>query len=418
MKRNMFNSIHLLVLVVLFIVQSAIAQIDPELIYSKNAEGTVKILIVEMQGKKLMPLGIGSGFVVTSKGQIFTNRHVIENSVYGPPDKRGNGEVVVQVWTARDKYDLYMAKVDYYSTAFDGAQLSIVSDLNGNPVDKKFRTVVVGDADKLTPGQSLVILGFPGQYGSAYSKDPDLMFKETNTLTMGIVSGYDPVVKLFKTDCKITPGNSGGPVYNKKGEAIGIATALFTSTNLGLVGSVNNMYYVAGKDVVASANVQKPAGDEKIDVVAAERRPPDSHSTKPGRSADLFADSDDNAGQKKPPSKQSPPKQQRKEDSQGGGALDDLQRSKAIEIVGSVFSADTGEPINGVTVGIAVKKGSKAEALCTGKTNRKGWFTLEPKIPPGKYYFVALAEGYQKVVEEVATPDKDWQVRITMNREK
>jgi hypothetical protein len=280
---------------------------------------------------------------------------------------------------------------------FDGAQVSIVSDMNGNPVEKKFKAVTIGDADKLVPGQNLVILGYPAQYGQAYAQEPELVFKETSTLTLGIVSGYDNVVQMFKTDSKIDHGNSGGPVFNDKGEVVGIATAQFTTTHLGLVGEINNMYYVAPREVASVIRIQKPSkSDRKIDVVSAERYGPDSRKAKPGKSSaatDLFGEDESTEKGKGQKSKAS---------------RTDEPASEKIEITGTVRSADTGNPIDGATLAIVVKRGQKYGVLCAGRSNRKGKFVMEPRSVPGEYEFVALAEGYEKVVETVKTPKQDW----------
>lgn len=244
----------------------------------------VKILLIDSMAEKQKPgsgyLGRGSGFLVTEDGVIFTNRHVIElcigimrYSYYNKDDKTiynttsqydasalsnqsvmsihyviGGAVPIVQVYNSKngDDYTLYYAKIIATDTSnFDGAILKIVSDIDGNPVSKKFHPLPIGNSDSTNQGEDLCIYGFPAQFDAGF----ELMLKDQSTLTFGKHSGFDyvfnPYYGYIKTDASINSGNSGGPVFNSTNKVIGIATAASTKTNIGLVGGINAMYDLA-----------------------------------------------------------------------------------------------------------------------------------------------------------------------------
>ncbi len=86
-----------------------------------------------------------------------------------------------------------------------------------NPWKKFGRVVELADSSNLQLGDTAIIIGSP--YGKSCF----------NTVTLGIISGLNRSISFFGTDGMITtdaasnPGNSGGPVFNDKGEVIGIA---------------------------------------------------------------------------------------------------------------------------------------------------------------------------------------------------
>jgi S1-C subfamily serine protease len=85
-------------------------------------------------------------------------------------------------------------------------------------------TVTLGDSDKVQVGDSVFIIGYP-------ATEAEELFKPASaleaTITQGVISARRTLrtgVEAIQTDAAINHGNSGGPVYNDKGEVIGIAT--------------------------------------------------------------------------------------------------------------------------------------------------------------------------------------------------
>lgn len=135
---------------------------------------------------------LGTGFVVRSDGWIATNLHVV---VGGPR---------VRV-TLRDGRELDVVEVLAASPAYDLALVRV--DAKGLP------TLSLGDSDAMRPGDSIVAIGNP-------------MGLE-DTVSNGLVSGrrkIDAKLEVLQVSAPISPGSSGGPLINERGEVIGIAT--------------------------------------------------------------------------------------------------------------------------------------------------------------------------------------------------
>jgi serine protease Do len=150
---------------------------------------------------------LGSGFIISKDGYILTNEHVVD----------GADEITVKLTDKRE----FKAKVIGTDKRTDIALIKIEGG-------GSLPTVKFGDPNKLKVGEWVVAIGAP--------------FGFENTVTAGIVSGKGRVmqdanlVPFIQTDVAINIGNSGGPLFNMRGEVVGINSRLFspTGTNLGI----------------------------------------------------------------------------------------------------------------------------------------------------------------------------------------
>ena len=312
--KKFFLSLISLVFVVSVFAQQTTKGLDAKYIAANYYKGIVKILLYDSTAAKNGVhsgyVGRGSGFLVTDDGIVFTNRHVVELCVNGYIDYdynegstswrttaaysdekikdasvtnihyTGYTTPIVQVYYGQgeSEYKLYVAQVLTIGVgSFDGAMLKIVSDINGNPVTTKFSPLPLGNSDGAVQGEDLCVFGYPAQYDGGF----DLMLKDMSTLTFGKLSGYDYVFNkdygYIKTDASINSGNSGGPVFNESNKVIGIATATSSKTNIGLVGGINGMYYVAApKSNVLQQLITKgltlPKNAGSINTILGERK--------------------------------------------------------------------------------------------------------------------------------------------------
>ena len=137
--------------------------------------------------------GAGSGFIVSGDGYILTNAHVVAEA----------DEVTVRLTDRRE----FQAKVIGIDPRTDVAVIKI--DANDLP------TVRIGEPRSCEPGEWVLAIGSP--------------FGLENSVTAGIVSatsravgGEDNYVPFIQTDVAVNPGNSGGPLFNLRGEVIGM----------------------------------------------------------------------------------------------------------------------------------------------------------------------------------------------------
>ena len=149
---------------------------------------------------------LGSGFIIKENGTVITNNHVIANA----------DDILVRVDTKE-----YKAKVIGADPYMDIAVLKMETT-------DKFKPVNFGDSDKARVGDWVVAIGNPFGLGG--------------TVTSGIISARNRDINLtryddfIQTDASINLGNSGGPLFNLKGEVVGINTAIIAPGQAGSIG--------------------------------------------------------------------------------------------------------------------------------------------------------------------------------------
>lgn len=149
---------------------------------------------------------IGSGFIVSEDGLIITNKHVVSNT-----------DATYKILT-NDKKEYAIENI-YRDPLNDLAILKV--NASG------LKPLALGDSKSIKLGQLAIAIGTPlGEF--------------TNTVTTGIVSGLgrgitagspfegfvEKLDNVIQTDAAISPGNSGGPLLNSKGQVIGVNTAI------------------------------------------------------------------------------------------------------------------------------------------------------------------------------------------------
>jgi tetratricopeptide (TPR) repeat protein len=171
-------------------VTPSVCRADANQIYRENNPAVVVVVAMDGTGK---PMGQGSGFIVREDGAVVTNYHVINMAS-----------------DIRIKVGPKIARVEGVLHADPENDLAIVK-LEG----KDYPVVKIGDAGKLRVGDKIYVIGSPRGL--------------ENTISEGIVSGIrevDSSRKILQMTASISPGSSGGPLFNEKGEAVGVATFL------------------------------------------------------------------------------------------------------------------------------------------------------------------------------------------------
>lgn len=201
-------------------------------IYEANVDSVVSIEV-----KNSYSVGYGTGFIVSEEGYIVTNYHVVEN---------GRSISV----TLYDE-SVYSAKLIGYEESNDLAVIKI--EPQGH-----IESLVYGKSSDLKVGDDVYVIGNP--LG-------DLTF----TLTRGVVSALNRLIdtdsgftiNMFQTDAAVNSGNSGGPVFDKHGFVVGIASAKYASASIeglsfcvpiddvrSMIDEIINKGYISGKPLM------------------------------------------------------------------------------------------------------------------------------------------------------------------------
>ncbi|MEZ0606072.1 trypsin-like peptidase domain-containing protein [Paraburkholderia sp. IW21] len=145
--------------------------------------------------------GVGSGFIVSPDGLILTTAHVVDQA----------DEVMVRLTDRRE----FKAKVLAVDAQSDVAVIQIDAT--------KLPTVKLGDSSRVRVGEQVLTIGSPDRF--------------KNTVTAGIVSATSRTLPdgsnfpFFQTDVSINPDNSGGPLFNRAGEVVGIDVQVYVDSD-------------------------------------------------------------------------------------------------------------------------------------------------------------------------------------------
>ncbi len=151
----------------------------------------------------------GSGVVLSSKGDILTNYHVIEDL---------------------DNIIVTLSDGSYYSASITGSDnIDDIALIKIDVEKKELKPIELGNSFNLKVGQKVYAIGNPYGYD--------------RTLTTGIVSGLDRAVQtnddaiimgMIQTDASINPGNSGGPLIDSHYKMVGMNTSVYNDGQAGM----------------------------------------------------------------------------------------------------------------------------------------------------------------------------------------
>lgn len=210
-------------------------------------EENAVITVVEKVSPSVVAIGIthsvadstiGTGFVVSDKGIVVTNKHVVSET----------GTKYSVVTKDGQKYEIQKVYRDP------------VSDLAIVQIDAQgLKALGMGDSSKLKVGQTAIAIG-------------NVLGEFTNTVTTGVISGLSRKVlagdpsfgsseqldNLIQTDAAINPGNSGGPLLNSSGEVVGVNVASSTGAqNIGFAIPINSVKSIVN-EFVTKGSITRP----------------------------------------------------------------------------------------------------------------------------------------------------------------
>lgn len=170
---------------------------------------------------ELVEQSTGSGVVVTTQGHVVTNYHVVE----------GASDVQI-LWQGQ----YLQAEVVGVDELTDLAVLRVMEDVS-------LPAVKMGNAQDVRVGDWAIVIGNP--LGKQFA----------DTVTVGVVSALNreisgsSIVKMLQTDAAINSGNSGGGMFNTRGELIGIPSLKFSSSGRRDVASIEGIAMAIPMDV-------------------------------------------------------------------------------------------------------------------------------------------------------------------------
>ena len=177
------------------------------------------------KGTEKKDISSGTGFFVSSDGLIVTNKHVVEDTAAEYTVIMNDGRRIAAKVLARDPFqDVAIVKVE----------------------GKEFNFIPTGNSDQIETGQSVIAIGNAlGEFQNTVSVGIISGLNRNITATGGL-SGPEYLQGLIQTDAAINSGNSGGPLINLSGQAIGINTAMAQGAeNIGFALPIN----IAKRDI-------------------------------------------------------------------------------------------------------------------------------------------------------------------------
>ena len=218
-------------------------------IVDKNENAVVEIVVSgtaqNMWGQMQLVQGAGSGVIVKDDGYIATNYHVIQSA---------------------NKVEVTLHNGETYSARIVGSDPA--NDIAVIKIDAKdLTTATIGDSSTVDVGDLAVAIGNPlGQLGG--------------TATTGIISALDRTLEvegttltLLQTDAAINGGNSGGGLFNSRGELIGIVESKASAVGvegLAFALPINNVSGIINDMIENGGSAQVAAGTPAVGIVISE----------------------------------------------------------------------------------------------------------------------------------------------------
>ena len=193
---------------------------NPQQIFAQRSPGVVTVFAYFGDpASQTTEISQGSGFVISPKGYVLTNSHVITNA--------GEGRQV----TAADHLYVEFSDGDRQEARIVGWDLyDDVGLLKLTTAEHRLTPVPLGESSSVRVGQPVAAIGSP--------------FGNENSLAVGVVSAIHRsipaitvdkyrVVDAIQTDAPITHGNSGGPLFDARGRVVGINAQIRSQSGTG-----------------------------------------------------------------------------------------------------------------------------------------------------------------------------------------
>lgn len=189
--------------------QTALSSFNPAMVYQARVQGVV--MIDANFGTASIS---GSGFVVDTDGHILTASHVIV-------DYQRGGTKADAIYVEFNSHDRIPATLVGYDAFSDIAVLKV------NPSEVKLRPVPLGNSDRVVVGEPVAAIGAPFDFQESLSTG---IVSATHRVVGSQINIGSNISEAIQTDVAINKGNSGGPLFNARGDVIGINQQIRTTS--------------------------------------------------------------------------------------------------------------------------------------------------------------------------------------------
>ena len=325
-------------------------------------KGVVMLVALARRGGRLLPVGRGSGTIISSAGHILTNYHVVAD----PKTRVAHNVVAVALTTAFDRVPkptcLAYPGRGYLDPRLDLAVIKCQTEVNGKPLRRAIRwpAVELGRSAAIIPGDNLYVVGYPAVGGSTISFFAGKVG--------GFLGGAEVGARAWiKTDATVSPGISGGAAFDDHGKLVGVPSRLTWRrggrTTIGMVRPIDRARVLIVRAIRGAA----PAP-----VAPRRRTPVDPRPTAPRPAPRRLA-----------------------------------PRRPASHLMGRLVDASNRRPLKGgvvlvVNPGVDVtslrRHNLKRQIYTMGVSNSLGQFRTRRPLPQGRTYgIVVLLRGYRVV---------------------
>ena len=187
--------------------------------FANNRSATVGsgVVVIETNLAYQGEQAAGTGMVLTSSGEVLTNNHVIRGATTVKIVLPGTGLS-------------YNAEVVGYDASHDVAVLQAGDAAN-------LKTISLGDSSSVDTGESVQAVGNAGGTGRFTSASGTVTALNRSITVSDDQGGSESLSGLIETNAAVRPGDSGGPLFNSSGQAIGMDTAASAGNDIAQTGN-------------------------------------------------------------------------------------------------------------------------------------------------------------------------------------
>lgn len=157
-------------------------------------------VVIPQQQAPQEKVSSGSAFFISKDGYLLTNHHVVDNASKVTIILNDRRELDAQVVGSDARTDVALLKVS----------------------GSNFPELHAGNVDQLKVGQPVLAIGSP--FGFDYSASAGIVSAKMRNMQ------GESTVPFIQTDVALNPGNSGGPLFNQRGEVVGVNSRIFSGT--------------------------------------------------------------------------------------------------------------------------------------------------------------------------------------------